>query len=158
MIGTDLQVNLCKQICNKTKGEYRVIKNEKHFLDLLMGHVQPPKIMQDKEKDEPAQATFIEMGFPVKYLAFTEEQEQTLSHVPCPWYHFCLLLLTLSHKKLNPPPFCFCPRCKSRQCTLPTTCSVCGLTLVSSSDLSQSYHHLFPVPPFSISVVSDLKE
>lgn len=41
-----------------------------------------------------------------------------------------------------------CPRCKARVVDLPTTCHVCGLTLVSSSQLARSYHHLFPVKPF----------
>ena len=41
-----------------------------------------------------------------------------------------------------------CPRCKARVLDLPSTCHVCGLTLVSSSQLARSYHHLFPVKPF----------
>ena len=31
---------------------------------------------------------------------------------------------------------------------LPSQCSVCSLTLVSSPHLARSYHHLFPVAPF----------
>jgi transcription initiation factor TFIIH subunit 2 len=41
-----------------------------------------------------------------------------------------------------------CPRCSSRVEELPSQCSVCKLTLVSSPHLARSYHHLFPVPPF----------
>ena len=41
-----------------------------------------------------------------------------------------------------------CPRCKARVIDLPSTCHVCGLTLVSSSQLARSYHHLFPVKSF----------
>ena len=41
-----------------------------------------------------------------------------------------------------------CPRCSSRVEELPSQCSVCSLTLVSSPHLARSYHHLFPVPPF----------
>ncbi|CAI5972361.1 unnamed protein product [Closterium sp. NIES-65] len=37
----------------------------------------------------------------------------------------------------------------SRVCALPAECPVCALTLVSSPHLARSYHHLFPVPPFS---------
>ena len=47
-----------------------------------------------------------------------------------------------------------CPRCKARVVDLPSTCHVCGLTLVSSSQLARSYHHLFPVKPF-VEVPSD---
>eukprot|EP00982_Pelagococcus_subviridis_P009593 30935-Pelagococcus_subviridis.AAC.28 len=42
-----------------------------------------------------------------------------------------------------------CPRCKSRVEELPSQCTVCKLTLVSSAHLARSYHHLFPVPPFT---------
>lgn len=42
-----------------------------------------------------------------------------------------------------------CPRCKARVLDLPSTCHVCGLTLVSSSQLARSYHHLFPVKPYT---------
>ncbi|CAI5970376.1 unnamed protein product [Closterium sp. NIES-65] len=47
-----------------------------------------------------------------------------------------------SLKPLPPPP-------SSRVCALPAECPVCALTLVSSPHLARSYHHLFPVPPFS---------
>ena len=38
-----------------------------------------------------------------------------------------------------------CSRCSSKVCSLPTTCPVCGLTLVLSTHLARSYHHLFPL-------------
>eukprot|EP01127_Copromyxa_protea_P014885 TRINITY_DN4215_c0_g2_i1.p2 TRINITY_DN4215_c0_g2~~TRINITY_DN4215_c0_g2_i1.p2 ORF type:complete len:391 (-),score=41.86 TRINITY_DN4215_c0_g2_i1:179-1351(-) len=145
IIGLAAEVYLCKQISSKTKGEYRVIKNEQHFTSLLEGHIQPPKILQEAEEKTPT--TFIEMGFPTKFLALSPEQEATMNFIPCP-----------CHKKPQQPPFCFCPRCKVKQCSLPTTCTVCGLTLVSSSDLSQSYHHLFPVPIFDILEVMDVED
>eukprot|EP00466_Bigelowiella_natans_P016246 jgi/Bigna1/92557/estExt_fgenesh1_pm.C_310030 len=42
----------------------------------------------------------------------------------------------------------FCPKCKSKSCELPTTCHICGRTLVSSQHLARCYHHLFPVNEF----------
>jgi transcription initiation factor TFIIH subunit 2 len=42
----------------------------------------------------------------------------------------------------------FCPRCRTKVCELPATCSVCALNLVSSAHLARSYHHLFPVQPY----------
>jgi hypothetical protein len=120
-----------------------------------MDHVQPPKVLQEREAEEKdTRSTFVEMGFPIKHLALSAEDEEICS-VPCPWCVGKSILLTCSHKKVLPPPFCYCPRCKARQCNLPTTCTVCGLTLVSSSDLSQSYHHLFPIPPFEVLEVID---
>lgn len=48
------------------------------------------------------------------------------------------------HSKLKNTGYS-CPRCKSRICDVPTDCKVCGLTVVSSPQLSRSYRHLFPV-------------
>ncbi len=78
-------MHLCKQICSKTKGEYRVVKNEQHFSTLLMEHVQPPKVLQEREAEEKdSRSTFIEMGFPIKHLAIPPEEEDVCS-IPCPW-------------------------------------------------------------------------
>ncbi len=41
-----------------------------------------------------------------------------------------------------------CPKCKALVAELPSSCHVCGLTLVSSPHLARSYHHLFPIKPF----------
>ncbi len=41
-----------------------------------------------------------------------------------------------------------CPRCAALVAELPSSCHVCGLTLVSSPHLARSYHHLFPIKPF----------
>ena len=41
-----------------------------------------------------------------------------------------------------------CPRCLALVAELPSSCHVCGLTLVSSPHLARSYHHLFPIKPF----------
>ncbi|KAL8823397.1 MAG: hypothetical protein Q9191_005890, partial [Dirinaria sp. TL-2023a] len=38
-----------------------------------------------------------------------------------------------------------CSRCSSKVCALPTTCPACGLTLILSTHLARSYHHLFPL-------------
>lgn len=42
-----------------------------------------------------------------------------------------------------------CPRCLALVAELPSSCHVCGLTLVSSPHLARSYHHLFPIKPFT---------
>ena len=38
-----------------------------------------------------------------------------------------------------------CTRCRTKVCRLPAECPVCGLTLVLSTHLARSYHHLFPL-------------
>lgn len=55
--------------------------------------------------------------------------------------------LHASHKQLKREGY-LCPQCETKCCELPTECPVCGLTLVSSSHLARSYHHLFPLPAF----------
>lgn len=42
-----------------------------------------------------------------------------------------------------------CPQCRSKYCELPVECRICGLMLVSAPHLARSYHHLFPVQPFT---------
>jgi transcription initiation factor TFIIH subunit 2 len=42
-----------------------------------------------------------------------------------------------------------CPQCRAVLCELPVNCKICGLLLVSSPLLARSYHHLFPVVPFT---------
>ena len=38
-----------------------------------------------------------------------------------------------------------CSRCGSKVCGLPAECPTCGLTLILSTHLARSYHHLFPL-------------
>ncbi|KAF7543255.1 hypothetical protein G7046_g10033 [Stylonectria norvegica] len=38
-----------------------------------------------------------------------------------------------------------CTRCGTRVCRLPAECPACGLTLILSTHLARSYHHLFPL-------------
>lgn len=38
-----------------------------------------------------------------------------------------------------------CSRCDSKVCGLPAECPSCGLTLILSTHLARSYHHLFPL-------------
>ena len=42
-----------------------------------------------------------------------------------------------------------CPQCRAKIQELPADCVVCGLKLVLSPHLARSFHHLFPVAPFS---------
>jgi len=50
-----------------------------------------------------------------------------------------------------------CPQCKNRVASLPTTCEICKLKLVSAPHLARSYHHLFPPAP-SIPCIPDVPE
>lgn len=48
-----------------------------------------------------------------------------------------------------------CPRCGTKVCHVPSDCPICQLTLISSSHLARSYHHLFPVSSFSTILKED---
>lgn len=41
-----------------------------------------------------------------------------------------------------------CPKCLGKCAEIPTQCHVCSNTLIASSHLARSYHHLFPLMPF----------
>ena len=41
-----------------------------------------------------------------------------------------------------------CPQCDARHLEIPTQCPLCDIRLISSAELTKTYHHLFPVPTF----------
>jgi transcription initiation factor TFIIH subunit 2 len=60
---------------------------------------------------------------------------------------FSILLIIISHNRPSRSGYS-CPRCDCKVCSIPSDCPLCQLTLISSSHLARSYHHLFPVSPF----------
>lgn len=102
-----------------------------HLKDLLLEHAPPPPAIA-----EFAIANLIKMGFP------QSAAENSRAICAC-------------HKEVKIGGYT-CPRCKARICELPTECTICGLTLVSSPHLARSYHHLFPIAPFDEVPVSSL--
>ena len=42
-----------------------------------------------------------------------------------------------------------CPQCSAAHAEIPTVCPICNLRLMSSVDLTKTYHHLFPLPVFA---------
>ena len=101
------------------------------------------------------------MGFPQKRLleksAFFSGRggeyvcPRCSSRVEVMYLFMCVFVLislipsSRSHLFLFPPISSF-----SLPQELPSQCNVCKLTLVSSPHLARSYHHLFPVPPFTV--------
>ncbi|XP_028516675.1 general transcription factor IIH subunit 2 isoform X2 [Exaiptasia diaphana] len=129
IIGLAAEMKVCKTICQKTQGTYRVILDESHFKELLLHHVTPPTAKADTE------AALIRMGFP-----------QHVAKGP-PSFCMCHLDSTNSSSGMNTHGY-YCPQCKSKYCDLPVECKVCSLTLVSAPHLARSYQHLFPFPQF----------
>eukprot|EP00761_Pharyngomonas_kirbyi_P007592 gb/GECH01007602.1/.p1 GENE.gb/GECH01007602.1/~~gb/GECH01007602.1/.p1 ORF type:complete len:669 (+),score=131.67 gb/GECH01007602.1/:1-2007(+) len=133
VIGLGAELFVCRKLVEKTGGTYSIPMHEDHFRELFFSHTSPPPKTQRSSSSsggdvQQQRASMIRMGFP-------QRRGDTLSLCTC-------------HKKLRPGGF-VCPRCRSKYCQLPTVCKICGLTLVSSPHLARSYHHLFPVPPFS---------
>ncbi|KAJ2452010.1 hypothetical protein GGF42_004123 [Coemansia sp. RSA 2424] len=124
MIHLAAEVHIFKRMCKETKGVFYVAQNEDNMKDLLFENIPPPPVVSAK-----ATSDMIQMGFPIK---------ANNSDVPTP---------CVCHHELSFVGY-VCPRCKSKVCTLPTDCDVCGLPLVSAPHLARSYHHLFPEENF----------
>ena len=120
-IGLAAQVAILSEICSKTKGDYNVAMHEEHFRTLFMGVTTPPPT-RAKEQN---QSSLLMMGFP----------SRTVAKAPT---------LCACHSKLTRGGY-LCSRCSSKVCALPAECPACGLTLILSTHLARSYHHLFPL-------------
>ncbi|KAJ2859272.1 hypothetical protein FB639_005805, partial [Coemansia asiatica] len=124
MVHLAAEVHVFKRICTATGGTFAVVVDDDNMKDALFENIPPPPIVNDK-----ATSDMIQMGFSIKANGFD---------VPTP---------CVCHHKLSFTGF-VCPRCKSKVCSLPTDCDVCGLPLVSAPHLARSYHHLFPEENF----------
>ncbi|KAM7214190.1 RNA polymerase, partial [Rhypophila decipiens] len=127
IIGLAAEVHICKQICRRTNGDmdgyYRVAHHEQHFHELFLASTTPP-VTRTKEQDNPS---LLMMGFPSRKLA----AKNTLVLCGC-------------HSKPCREIYT-CTRCQIAVCRLPIECPVCRLTLVQSTHLARSYHHIFPL-------------
>lgn len=115
-----------KYLSEATKGHFDVLLNQSHLKDILFQHVAPPPI--DMAYNKFRVRRWVHMGFP------TMQSNTYPSLCSC-------------HGEWTYRGF-ICSRCGAKQCELPTSCRICGLTLVSSSHLARSYHHLFPIDHF----------
>ena len=125
VIGLAADVAICRELCAKTNGgddsTYGVVLNEQHFRDLLMEVTTPPATFSQKQ----AANSLLMMGFPSR----TVESHSSLC---------------ACHSKPSRGGY-LCSRCGSKVCALPAECPTCGLTLILSTHLARSYHHLFPL-------------
>ncbi|TNY18306.1 Ssl1-like-domain-containing protein [Rhodotorula diobovata] len=141
IIGLTADMKICRDICDQTKGVYRVARDDLAFRDLLFEFVSPPPTIASSKASShvlgststnptsgtssSSSADLMQMGFPA------------LVHTTYPAVCAC-------HGKLKTSGYS-CPRCKARLCDVPTECRVCGLTVVNAPQLARSYRHLFPV-------------
>jgi transcription initiation factor TFIIH subunit 2 len=130
VIGLAAQMHICADLCARTNagdtGSYNVALDEPHYRELLMAITTPP-VMRTSSSTSTAvsRSALLQMGFPSRYI----EAKATL----------CACHGILTQGGYN------CSRCSAKVCSLPQTCPACDLTLILSTHLARSYHHLFPL-------------
>jgi transcription initiation factor TFIIH subunit 2 len=97
--------------------------DETHYKELFLAVTTPP-VNRTKEQST---SSLLMMGFPSRTLA----PGGTTSYCAC-------------HSKPCREGY-LCTRCGVKVCRLPSECPACGLTLILSTHLARSYHHLFPL-------------
>jgi len=141
LIGLAAEVRICQHIAKETGGEYNVLLDDHHLKQLILNLVQPPIAGQSLE------SSLVKMGFPGSGLNSADRTGADSRVENAPSYCLCHIenegYSSLSRAGYN------CPQCGSRYCELPVECKQCGLTLVSAPHLARSYHHLFPLKPFT---------
>lgn len=125
VVGLAAQVAICRELVARTNdGEdsgYGVVLNEQHFRELMMTTTTPPIT----HSQTSSASSLLMMGFPSRTVE------------PFPTLCAC-------HSKPSRQGY-LCTRCKTKVCSLPAECPSCGLTLILSTHLARSYHHLFPL-------------
>lgn len=130
VVGLAAQVAVCKELCQQTNdgdlaSTYGVILNEQHFKEVLLNACTPPASTLNEKAKSKSGSELMRMGFPSRVV------ETTPSFCAC-------------HTRLLKGGY-LCPRCNVKVCSLPTECPACGLTLILSTHLARSYHHLMPL-------------
>ncbi|KAM4059119.1 ssl1-like domain-containing protein [Hirsutella rhossiliensis] len=127
VVGLSAHLAICADLCSRTnagdESQYRVALDEVHFRDLFLAATTPP-VTRTLEQSTPS---LLMMGFPSRTLA----PGGTTSYCAC-------------HSRPCREGYA-CSRCATRVCRLPAECPACGLTLILSTHLARSYHHLFPL-------------
>lgn len=130
IIGLSAQVAICEEICRRTNAgddsQYNVALHEQHFRELLLDKTTPPVT----RTAEQAAASLLMMGFPSRTLASADG------------VNYCACHNTPFREGYQ------CTRCGTRVCRIPADCPSCGLTLILSTHLARSYHHLIPLRNF----------
>ncbi|EEH16888.2 hypothetical protein PABG_06975 [Paracoccidioides brasiliensis Pb03] len=139
VLGLAAQVSICQELVTRTNNGddsgYNVAMNEQHFRELVLNVTTPPATTLASHTAAAAangtgtnpstDGTLLPMGFPNRHLT--------------PHPTLCACHSTPSRSGY------LCPRCCTKVCTLPASCPSCNLTLILSTHLARSYHHLFPL-------------
>ena len=129
VIGLAAQVAICAELVRRTNNDdpsaYHVVLHEQHFRELMLSVTTPPI----SHHQTASTSSLLMMGFP----------SRTVSPYPT---------LCACHSRPSLTGY-LCSRCTTKVCTLPTECPTCHLTLILSTHLARSYHHLFPLVNWS---------
>lgn len=142
VISLAAEMHILRELCERTGGEFGVVLNEDHYLELLQRFV-PPRVITHRPQAQAADtdaADLFVMGFP-RRLPFNAPA----AFCAC---HGRIVSARKASDTLDAesaPRGYTCLRCASKVCQVPTDCPVCGITIIMSTHLARSYHHLFPV-------------
>lgn len=140
VIGLAAQIAICRTLVQRTNPSmspaesYTVALDDIHYRELIMRATTPPPTASsttttgangEAQKSEIGGSTLLSMGFPSRLT----------SRLPT---------LCACHSKPTSGGY-LCSRCSAKVCALPSKCPSCGLTLILSTHLARSYHHLFPL-------------
>ncbi|KAI9831059.1 MAG: hypothetical protein M1826_003957 [Phylliscum demangeonii] len=146
VVGLAAEVAVCRAIVAQTNegsdAGYGVALNEEHFRDLFLAATTPP-VTPRSATHAVAAASLLMMGFPSRTL---DPSSSSASSSAASSGSLCAC-----HGRPVPVPGggYRCSRCRTKVCSLPCDCPACGLTLILSTHLARSYHHLFPLPNWS---------
>ncbi|KAH7073495.1 hypothetical protein BKA63DRAFT_534000 [Paraphoma chrysanthemicola] len=114
------------------EGEYTIATDQEMLKELLIATTTPPVVRQTAASAPAPEsaAALMMMGFPSRVV----EDKPTMCA--------CHGNLTLGGYT--------CSRCSAKVCSLPITCPSCQLTLLLSTHLARSYHHLFPLRNWAV--------
>ncbi|KAL9031645.1 MAG: hypothetical protein Q9196_000359 [Gyalolechia fulgens] len=133
VIGLSAQVAICSTLVKRTNPQsnpqkhYNVALDEVNYRELIMRLATPPEshTQAAATADDSNKSSLLMMGFPSRV---TDSKPS----------------LCACHSRPTTGGY-LCSRCSSKVCSLPTTCPACSLTLILSTHLARSYHHLFPL-------------
>lgn len=137
IIGMSARLKICTEIVTRTNAgddsEYTIATDQEMLKELLLATTTPPVVRETKQAaaapPPESAAALMMMGFPSRVV------EDQLTMCAC-------------HGNLTMGGYT-CSRCSAKVCSLPITCPSCQLTLLLSTHLARSYHHLFPLRNWS---------
>jgi transcription initiation factor TFIIH subunit 2 len=133
------KIYIGKRITEETGGHYDLAINKEKFRDILMRYTTPSKLEM-----ENVQSTLVPIGFPTRITNEVEldsKGKKDLREVK--------FLCCCHEDKPSSAQHYICPRCKSRNCEVPSKCGICGLNLISAPLLARTFHYLDPVGKFT---------